>query len=416
MCGFFCEKNMTYQVINLGAAPTGAGGDTSRSANVKVNENFSNKDHAASRMVGSVNGNLVEAKSELSYSSKSPASTGGIGGSGLMSSQAPRGKHGAGDDVGYDVVNGFYSQPSGSLDAPTNHSSGDTAIVASWGSTFSGKLFFSGNRNAGSLFFRFIRNGVHLGWNEVYHAANTTKDANGFLKAASPVIQLFATMIQPNAEAAEQNATFKKLGTGHYLVKGTQGFATEGWWIEVPADTNGNKVCAVEYQTLENGDLEIKTFKKKLNEDGDIIANLEKPMDIPNNANGEQRWIDIRLNELPKKPVATQVPRTEKQPKMVKRIKYAPQLTYITKMEDLIDDSGNVVKVKGRNFQNPVTHIHTDASGTPILTDQPVVNESGETVFEFVQAVDGEGNLVFEDAPVLDEDGNQIFDEVIHEP
>ena len=118
------------------------------------------------------------------------------------------------------------------------------------------------------------------------------------LSKLPPVVKLFADKIEPNDEAAEQPLSFEKLGIGHYLVKGSSGFAKEGWWIEIPTDTHGNKICAVEYQTLENGDLEIKTFKKKLNEDGDIVANLDAPIDIPNNANGEPRWIDIRLNEI----------------------------------------------------------------------------------------------------------------------
>ena len=83
------------------------------------------------------------------------------------------------------------------------------------------------------------------------------------LKNASPVVKLFADKIEPNDEAAEQPLSFEKPGIGHYLVKGSSGFAKEGWWIEIPTDTHGNKICAVEYQTLENGDLEIKTYKKK---------------------------------------------------------------------------------------------------------------------------------------------------------
>jgi hypothetical protein len=85
-------------------------------------------------------------------------------------------------------------------------------------------------------------------------------------------------------------------------------------------------------------------------------------------------------------------------------------------MEDLIDDSGNPVMVKGKAFQAPVSYVHTDQNGTPILTNQPVVNEQGENVFELVQMIDSEGQPVFEDVPVLDASGNQIFDEVIHGP
>ncbi|HCE0048227.1 TPA: hypothetical protein NEM68_000314, partial [Acinetobacter baumannii] len=51
---------MTIQTVNLGSAPTGAGGDTFRSTGAKVNENFTNNTHAASRYVGTAAGNLME--------------------------------------------------------------------------------------------------------------------------------------------------------------------------------------------------------------------------------------------------------------------------------------------------------------------------------------------------------------------
>ncbi|MCT9171773.1 phage tail protein, partial [Acinetobacter baumannii] len=90
-----------------------------------------------------------------------------------------------------------------------------------------------------------------------------------------------------------QPITFDKLGTGDYLVKGSLGFAQEGWYIEVPKDANGNTVVAVEYSTLENGDLSIKTYKRKFDfELAAVVADLEIPTDIP-----EGRWIDIRLHE-----------------------------------------------------------------------------------------------------------------------
>ncbi|HGF9463312.1 TPA: hypothetical protein ACNIA4_004128, partial [Acinetobacter nosocomialis] len=252
-------------------------------------------------------------------------------------------------------------------------------------------------------------------WRKILSSKNTTVDANGFIKSASPIVKLFADKIEPNDEAAEQPLAFEKLGIGHYLVKGSSGFAKEGWWIEIPTDTHGNKICAVEYQTLENGDLEIKTFKKKLNDEGDIVANLDAPIDIPNNANGEPRWIDIRLNSI-KKTIVRKIPRTEKQPRMVQQVKYAPQLTYITKYEDLFDDEGKAVIVDGKNYKKPVTHIQTDQNGTPILSNQPVINENGEPVFEWVQAVDSDGNPIYDEVPVLDKDGNPIYDEVTYDP
>ncbi|MEL1783206.1 hypothetical protein [Acinetobacter baumannii] len=382
---------MTIQTVNLGTAPTGAGGDTFRSTGAKMNENFTNNTHAASRLVGTQAGNVMEVGAF------------GIGG----------------------VVKVLEGVNASSLDVQ----SGLFGVVNSQGFPDSGWNYLISMRLlATNLYTLYLTSNIYgdiqvatkvdgrLGsWVKYLSTRNTTTDANGFIKAASPTVKLFSDKIELNEEAAEQPITFEKRDVGHYLVKGSSGFAKEGWWIETPTDTHGNKICAVEYQTLENGDLEIKTFKKKLNDEGDIVANLDAPIDIPNNANGEPRWIDIRLNSI-KKTIVRKIPRTEKQPRMVQQVKYAPQLTYITKYEDLFDDEGKAVIVDGKNYKKPVTHIQTDQNGTPILSNQPVINENGEPVFEWVQAVDSEGNPVFDDVPVLDKDGNPIYDEVTYDP
>lgn len=90
----------------------------------------------------------------------------------------------------------------------------------------------------------------------------------------------------------------KNLGIGDYLIKGSLGFAKEGWYIEVPKDANGNNIVAVVYETYENGDISIKTYKRKFDFDlAAVVADLENPMDIP-----VGRWIDIRLHEEPSEP------------------------------------------------------------------------------------------------------------------
>ncbi|HFX6306606.1 TPA: hypothetical protein ACIFC0_003642 [Acinetobacter nosocomialis] len=384
---------MTIQTVNLGTAPTGAGGDTFRSTGAKMNENFTNNTHAASRLVGTQSGNVMEVGAfGFGYMGTSHLNVNTL------------------SDVKNIVQNQsrIFRADSGSvfqLYAPTLYlKAQDTNVAVSFGS-FSGDVKAAGWTDGSSDFTAkyFFRT-----------SSNTTVDANGFLKNASPVVKLFADKIEPNEEAAEQPLSFEKLGIGHYLVKGSSGFAKEGWWIEIPTDTHGNKICAVEYQTLENGDLEIKTFKKKLNEEGDIVANLDAPIDIPNNANGEPRWIDIRLNTVKRK-IIRKVPRTEKQPRMVQQIKYSMQPTFMTRLTELIDDDGKVVMVDGKPFQKKETYLVTDSSGMATLTKQPVINENGEPVLEWVQAVDSEGNPVFDDVQVKDKDGNPIFDEVIHE-
>lgn len=389
---------MTIQTLNLGVAPTGAGGDTYRATGAKINENFTNNTHAASRYVGTAAGNLLEVGSF------------GVGGE----------------------ANFYNGNASNFFDTHKDKSGLFFSNIQNI--NINGKILpnyfpYIVSSKVGAGFFTIgasvtdNRVCVVRGLNtqayplqvvDLWHTGITTIDSNGFIKAASPIVKLFAEKIELNDEAAEQPITFEKKDVGHYLIKGSSGFSKDGWWIEIPNDTHGNKICAVEYQTLENGDLEIKTFKKKMNEEGDIVANHDAPIDIPSNVNGQPRWIDIRLNEIKKPKVITTL-RTEKQPRMVQQIKYAPQLTYITKYEDLFDDEGKAVIVDGKNYQKPVTHIQTDQYGTPILTNQPVMNEKGEPLLEWVQVIDGEGKPVFDDVPVLDKDGNQIYDEVTHE-
>ncbi|MFW2173777.1 hypothetical protein ACG95N_09680 [Acinetobacter guillouiae] len=390
---------MAIQTINLGTAPSGAGGDTFRSTGTKVNENFTNNTHAASRYVGTAAGNVME-----------------FGQSGLGTKLVPM-------IMPSDTANllgcGFYYYDINSAASSSWKSVANNIFVIRANHLNQALGFEIGNSPYSNNFYlRSSTSSSSANWSApvlIRHSGNTTIDSNGFIKSASPVVQLFAEKIEPNTEALEQNPVFEKVDIGHYLIKNTLGFAKEGWWIEVPTDSNGNRICAVEYQTLENGDLEIKSFKKKINDDGDIVANLEAPIDIPSNSNGEPRWIDVRLHSVIK-PVIHKVPRTEKQARMVQQVKYAPQLTYITKYEDLFDDAGNPVIVDGQKYQKPVTHIQTDKNGTPILSNQPVINESGEPVFELVQAVDSEGQPIFDDVPVLDGSGNQIFDEVTYEP
>lgn len=129
----------------------------------------------------------------------------------------------------------------------------------------------------------------------LWSSSNTTVDSNGFIKKASPIVQLFADKIELNDEAQQQNIEFEKLGVGDYLINGSSGFAQDGWYIETPKDANGNVLFSVVYENLENGDISVKTYKKKFDlETASIVADLTQPFDIT-----AGRWIDLRLQELP---------------------------------------------------------------------------------------------------------------------
>ena len=191
------------------------------------------------------------------------------------------------------LANGFYSAnswkgapypESGSLWGYLIHQN-----LASGGTTvFSSQLLCDLD---GGWFSRVKINGAMQPWRTHYTAKNTTVDGNGFLKAASPVISLFSDHIKLNYQAEKQPIIFEKLGIGDYLIKGSLGFAQTNWYVEQPKDANGNVFHAVIYATLENGDISIKTYERKL-EGVNIVADLTKPVDIK-----ENRFISIRLHE-----------------------------------------------------------------------------------------------------------------------
>ncbi|MFW1869227.1 hypothetical protein ACG916_08655 [Acinetobacter sp. ULE_I024] len=276
---------MAIQTINLGTAPSGAGGDTFRSTGTKLNENFTNNTHAASRYVGTQAENVMEV---------------GAFGIGVQ-----------GYNIGATNINnksmffmgndtsGFPEWMSGiSMGVSPNESwqlskgTFQNSIPVFRGTYYNGTSYVMGN------WFKF--------WTQL----NTTVDSNGFIKAASPIIKLFADKIESNDEALEQEPVFEKVDIGHYLLKNTEGFSDDGWYIEMPKDANGNVLVAVQYQQLEDNTIEVKTFAKKFDEEtGDIVPNLEKPRDIP-----AGRWIDIRLKALPQPEIEIPKTPTEFQP------------------------------------------------------------------------------------------------------
>lgn len=270
---------MAIQTINLGTAPSGAGGDTNRSANVKINANFTDNVNAASRLVGTSRGNVMQVGAF------------GLGGLSVDSNPDSFLK------CGFSHTNGTPTSDFNflMLITATHSNNGDYCWQLGVG---------GGESNMRNLKGRVRNNGIWSTSAQIFNSHNATVDSNGFIKAASPIVRLFAEKIELNDEAAEQDITFEKVDVGHYLIKGRSGFAQQGWYIETPKDANGNILFAVNYEQLENGDIEVKTYKKKFDlESASIVADLENPMDIT-----QDRWIDIRLQEVPTEEVNSDEP------------------------------------------------------------------------------------------------------------
>lgn len=261
---------MAIQLPNPGLGD-GQTGDNEYVMWTKVKDNFSNTTHAASRLVGTATGNVMEVGAF------------GLGSTSLAETTTPR------------ASTGFFRVADSSTLIPSKMGAyGSVGITVKRHTTnYGATLWFpySSNKYACLEVFSASTSTLHY----FYTDQNTTVDPNGFIKAASPIVSLYADKIELNDEANLQPITFEKLGVGDYLIKGSTGFAQEGWYIEMPKDANGNVLVAVVYEQLENNDISVKTYAKKFDEEtGDIVANTAKPRDIPST-----RWIDLRLQELP---------------------------------------------------------------------------------------------------------------------
>lgn len=271
---------MAIQIPNLGNGD-GLTGENELVIRQKYNANFSNPTHAASRLVGSAAGNLMEvgAFGLGSYASIYSTST-------TMTDHIS--KMNTKTEFIYSVTpaaTGIKPFEDYSMGFATNRG-GDVVILGlGINGTKSGYIAKSSNGNVTNVTF----------WTD----KNATKDSNGFLKGASPIAELYSDKMDLNEDAEQQGGiTFEKLGVGDYLIKGSLGFAQEGWHIETPKDTNGNVLVAVVETQLENNDLSIKAYAKRFDDEtGDVVPNLARPRDIP-----VGRFISLRLHELPKEP------------------------------------------------------------------------------------------------------------------
>ena len=267
---------MAIQTVKTGAAVNDGTGDDARTAFTKINQNFTDNAHAASRLVGKAAGNVMEVGAF------------GLGGNTIVTTTEP-----------HSLLSGAFVFDGGQPNLPSDHNNGYGSFglnIARGGVGAFLYIPYSGYQN-NFIFRTYDYTGVASYKDHVLLTSRNTQvdTSNGYIKGASPIVKLFTDKIELNDEAKLQPITFEKLGVGDYLIKGSLGFAQQGWYIETPKDANGNVLVAVVYEQLANNDISVKTYAKKFDEEtGDIIPNTAKPRDIPST-----RWIDLRLQVLP---------------------------------------------------------------------------------------------------------------------
>lgn len=136
-----------------------------------------------------------------------------------------------------------------------------------------------------------ILGGTTPNQNVLWGTANTTVDANGFLKRASPIVKIMSNSFETNEESEGVSVT--RVGVGEYLVSGCLGLNSDLAWggvdggFEVPKDRNGQNKIWVDYNVNEDGSILVKTYHREYKDAPEFARNKKdgfedgQPIDIP---------------------------------------------------------------------------------------------------------------------------------------
>lgn len=244
----------------------------------KVKDNFNNQTHAASRLVGTGLGNVLEV------------GTYGIG----YKSEAV-------GDLNVLLKSGFYDTQLQATGSPRPGSSG--VVLTVQGGRTGSSFQFWGLSNAtayADLYIRHYKGSEWTEWARVYTSLNTTKEAGtGYLVASSPVLKVQHDSFEKVHEAEQLDIEVKNIKTGVYEITGTTGLREDdGWNLKPPKDVNGNVLCICE-ASEKDGVITLKTYAKRFDfETVSIVADYDKPLDIPEGATVMLRFNDLPQEEL----------------------------------------------------------------------------------------------------------------------
>ncbi|MGK0703660.1 phage tail protein [Yokenella regensburgei] len=148
-------------------------------------------------------------------------------------------------------------------------------------------------------------------WIKQWCQANTTIDANGALKPASPIVKIFGNGAAELNDESE-GVTVKRLSTGVYLLSGITGLNADPLWggidggVVIPTDINNQPLVWADFCVEPGGDIVLKTYHRthpgapefarnligNKNDDGSFTETVKDgdPVDIPTG-----RWVDVRV-------------------------------------------------------------------------------------------------------------------------
>ncbi|MEQ5168485.1 hypothetical protein ABN211_07090 [Proteus terrae] len=138
-------------------------------------------------------------------------------------------------------------------------------------------------------------------WRTLWSSNNTTVDSNGFIKRASPIIDINPDGTFTTNDESE-GATVTRVAQGEYLIEGVLGFNSDAGWggvdggIEIPLDVNKQPLIWVDSKVMEDGSILVRTYHRthpnapKFARNDIDGFNDGDPIDIP-----DGRFISVRV-------------------------------------------------------------------------------------------------------------------------
>ena len=162
---------MAIQTVKTGTAVNDGTGDDARTAFTKINQNFSTNAHAASRLVGTAADNVMEV--------------GAFGLGGDTTEKITSADHFNNKLVTQKgSLKGYYDASMVALPSAIN-----TSLMLAYSPDWATQVIFSPSATNPAPKYRSYHSGnAWSGWSIFWTTANTTKDPNGFIKAASPIV------------------------------------------------------------------------------------------------------------------------------------------------------------------------------------------------------------------------------------
>ena len=183
---------------------------------------------------------------------------------------------------------GIYYVPPGATGLPDGVL-GQGMVIHRQSGSGGGQLFISFR---GEVAVRGRRSAVYGEWGVGLTSRNTTVDSNGFIKKASPIVELTADGFKNTDHLEIKGVRFERLGLGHYVLHDVPLLSRDGWYIETPKDRNNNIYFTLDYEEDEQSKtLTIRTYEPDYSSGR---ATNGEPMDIL-----EGRFVSLRFAEDP---------------------------------------------------------------------------------------------------------------------